>query len=378
MFKNWQVYKRKSFKLTFKLNSKHTNYNCNLLNFTDDLTLTKPQKTSMTKFQKKYNYKLCLIQAVFNTFKTVCWIEPQNVELKKEHKIKHIKPIRWAETYVIHNKQEFEIEAIDNNYIVLTDGKILDLHVVVANFQPNYARTIDSFQGDRITKPFGIVGLKNKHFTVERLNSAIGRAVCKDLVHIDWYDEDRVYQSKQYPKEVIINVEPEISDYSHVLFYGVYDKNDTLMYIGTTTQSIEERMEQHYKDKATDKFHVWLRTVSKDDIVVKSMCGDAMAFDCWGDVEDFEMELVQKHEPLLNTRKHTQRQTIIEIKTPELETMTKEEYDAIKYYKKEEKEIKPHFETIESKKTIRLRFNHNGQRFEKNKSYSKGYDKAKQ
>ena len=150
------------------------------------------------------------------------------------------------------------------------------------------------------------------------------------------------------------------------------------MYIGTTTQSIEERMEQHYKDKATDKFHVWLRTVSKDDIVVKSMCGDAMAFDCWGDVEDFDMELVQKHEPLLNTRKHTQRQEIIEIKTPELETMTKEEYDAIKYYKKEEKEIKPHFETIESKKTIRLRFNHNGQRFEKNKSYSKGYDMAKQ
>ena len=161
-------------------------------------------------------------------------------------------------------------------------------------------------------------------------------------------------------------------------FYGVYDKNDTLMYLGTSTQRIEERMEQHYKDKATDKFHAWLRTVSKDDIVVKSMCGDAMAFDCWGDVEDFEMELVQKHEPLLNTRRYTQRQEIIEIKTPELETMTKEEYDAIKYYKKEEKEIKPHFDTIESNKTIRLRFYHNGQRFEKNKSYGKiGYNKAK-
>ena len=58
--------------------------------------------------------------------------------------------------------------------------------------------------------------------------------------------------------------------------------------------------------------------------------------------------------------------------------MTKEEYDAIKYYQKEEKEIKPHFETIESNKTIRLRFNHNGQRFEKNKGYGKiGYNKAK-
>ena len=60
-----------------------------------------------------------------------------------------------------------------------------------------------------------------------------------------------------------------------MLFYGVYDKTENLMYIGTTTQSIEERMEQHFKNKATDQFHVWLKTVSKDDIVVKSMCGDA-------------------------------------------------------------------------------------------------------
>ena len=64
VFKNWQMYKYKPFEITFKLNSKHTNYYCNLLNFTDELTLTKPQKTSIVKFQKKYNYKLCLLQAV--------------------------------------------------------------------------------------------------------------------------------------------------------------------------------------------------------------------------------------------------------------------------------------------------------------------------
>ena len=74
-----------------------------------------------------------------------------------------------------------------------------------------------------------------------------------------------------------------------------------------------------------------------------------------------------------------QRQEIIEIKTTELETMAKEEFDAIKNYKKEAKELKPHFETIESKKIIRLRFNHNGDRSEKKKSYAKiGYDKAKE
>ena len=38
--------------------------------------------------------------------------------------------MRWAEIYIIHNKQEFEIERIDNNHIVLTDGETLDLQVV--------------------------------------------------------------------------------------------------------------------------------------------------------------------------------------------------------------------------------------------------------
>ena len=142
-------------------------------------------------------------------------------------------------------------------------------------FQTNYARTIDSFQCDKITKPFGIIGLKSQNFTVERLNSAIGRAVCKDLVYIDWYDEERIYSCKEYPNEVMINVEPEISDYSHVLFYGVYDKHGNLIYIGTTTQSIDERVEQQRTDNSTDKFHLWLRTVNKDDVILNSMCGDA-------------------------------------------------------------------------------------------------------
>ena len=245
-----------------------------------------------------------MVQVIFNTFKTVCWIQPQSVEWKREHKVKDIKPIRWSETYKIHNKQEFEIDYVDNNNIVLTDGKTLDLQVIVDCFQPNYARTIDSFQGDKISAPFGIVGLKSAFFTVERLNSAIGRATCKDLVYVDCYDDERIFQSKEYPKEVVLDVAPTVSDYSYVLFYGVYE-DGVLMYIGTTTQSIEERMGQHYTDKSTDKFHEWLRNSHKDDIVVKPMFDDSMAFDCWGDVEDFEMTLVQKHEPRLNTRRKT-------------------------------------------------------------------------
>jgi len=159
------------------------------------------------------------------------------------------------------------------------------------------------------------------------------------------------------------------------------------MYIGSTTQSIDERMNQHFNDDGKDKFHQWSRNIDRDNLDVKpiydvevetnNMFEEPIKFTCWGDIEDFEMELVQKYNPL-NTRRKTNRQEIVEIKEPELkDTLTKEEYDKIKYYKKEEKEIIPHFDDISGSK-IRLRFYYNGEKYEKKLGYVKiGYEKAK-
>ena len=83
------------------------------------------------------------------------------------------------------------------------------------------------------------------------------------------------------------------------------------MHIGTTTQDIDERIEQHFNDNHDDKFHRWLKQINHNDIDVKRIGDAPINFDCWGDVEDYEMSLVQKLKPLLNTRTKTSRQEII-------------------------------------------------------------------
>ena len=209
---------------------------------------------------------------------------------------------KFKETHTFHNKGDFEILEVDNNTITFTNNDILRIQDVDAYFQPHYARTADSFQGDKIKIPFGIIGLKNEHFTAERLNSAIGRATCKDLVYIDHCDENKKSKSKEYPNHVEVNVKPKIEVYSNVWFYTVYHEG-RLMYIGTTTQTIQQRKEQHINDDHDDEFHKWLKTIDHDGVEFESIYDKPMNFDCWGDVEDFEMKLVQDMKPILNTRR---------------------------------------------------------------------------
>ena len=336
------------------------------------------QIVNISKFQKQFNYKLCCVKSVFEIFK-MFWIKSKSVMWKREHKIKGVKPRKFKETHTFHNKAEFEILEVDNNTITFTNNDILRIQDVDAYFQPHYARTIDSFQGDKIKIPFGIIGLKNEHFTVERLNSAIGRATCKDLVYIDYYDENKKFKSKEYPNHVEVIVKPKIEVYSNVWFYTVYHEG-ILMYIGTTTQTIQQRKEQHINDDHDDKFHKWLKTINHEDVEFESIYDKPMNFDCWGDVEDFEMKLVQDMKPILNTRRKTCRQELIKLTEAEInEVMTKEEFNDIKYYKTKEKETTPHFEDFKATHKIRIRFSYEGQRFEHLKGYKKiGYDKAKQ
>ena len=132
----------------------------------------------------------------------------------------------------------------------------------------------------------------------------------------------------------MLDVIPKQNDCSNVSFYAVWYE-DVLMYVGTTTQEIDDRMEQHFKDNHDDKFHQWLKQINHADIVVKRINDAPTKFDYWGDVEDYEMSLVQKRSPLLNTRTKTRRQELIKFTEAEINnTITKEKIDKIKHYDK--------------------------------------------
>ena len=357
--------------------------------------LNEQQIKKIIKFQKRYNYKSWFIKSAFASLKQlwICCGRCHSVNWKIANKIKNIKPFKFHETYTFYNKEEYIIECVNVDKITFTSGHILKTDNVNLYFQPHYARTIDSYQGDKLTIPFGIVGVKSKYFTVERFNSSVGRAINKDLVHIDFYDENRIFEYKTYPNHIMLDVIPKQNDCSNVSFYAVWYE-DVLMYVGTTTQEIDDRMEQHFKDNHDDKFHQWLKQINHADIVVKRINDAPTKFDYWGDVEDYEMSLVQKLSPLLNTRTKTRRQELIKFTEAEINnTITKEKFDKIKHYDKiteaylkniktqltkNSMEIIPHYFNMSNENKIRLTYTHNGVQYQKQLGYVKiGYEKAK-
>jgi hypothetical protein len=313
VFKNWRKFVEHKYIIKVK-GIAQGELDCNLLNHTK---ANGQLKKDIIQFQKKYNHLLCLLKFAFNAMRNNWIVETKDKEWQTSHnKHNYYKPFIYPMAKIdVHNKQEFIISKIaiadDDKYIYTKCGMIFNAKLISESFQPNYARTIDSYQGDKIEIPFCIVGLENQFMIRERLYSAFGRSINKDLIHIDYYNKNRIYKRKQYPDEIIVDVTPN-REQKKVSFYGVWYR-DELMYIGSTAQKIEDRMSQHFDSLENDMFHEWLRATPKEEIILDIVDNNKdLLFDSWADIEDFEMELVQKFNPKLNTRRKTCRQELFD------------------------------------------------------------------
>jgi len=350
------------------------------------LVLTKDQTLNIKKFQMG-NHELYSLVFAFQVWQS----------LTKNKKIKK----KFNEYYRLQNKFTMTIESVnvENQSVNLSDGKSnLPIYLICKYFQPDYARTIDSFQGDKLAMPFGIVGLRKKMATIERLNSAFGRAISKDLISIDHFS-NKQYKFKQYPENVDIDPKPFISKYSHVLFYYIR-YNEKPIQIGSTTQSLDNRWDWHQeqiRQGATDPLHVFMQNVDPSKLDIVSIYEKPIDMGNIRKTEDHEMELVQKYMAehpgsLLNVRKKTKRQNKKrEIKQPpdltkqiDIEKFNKiknskppgEEVQELKGISKLDK-IKPHFREINGNK-LEIQFRINGTPFQKKKGFKKiGIDTAK-
>ena len=141
-------------------------------------------------------------------------------------------------------------------------------------FIPCFASTIDSAQGSRITEPFSIWELDNKYFNLNRVKSAIGRTVNKNVVHLDLQDTDKYFNWHKYADMIIVNPMPKNNDpsYAKTWHYEIV-KNDIIIYVGLTTRTIEERLNEHWKtaqNNPRDTFHNFLINCNKTDITIET------------------------------------------------------------------------------------------------------------
>ena len=372
VFTNWKYYRQRMNK---EYKYKGTRKQIRPLDMDELKTITimkngKPGKKfnqlatrNIDTFYKKHRTELNnLVCDIFNRWRRECTIKIDDDEYINLVP-RHIKEKIYSSKFTVHNKEEFVIESVDtdNQTLTFTNGKALHIDTILKYFIPNYASTIDGYQGDRIDTKFCIMEVNHKHMNLERMNSAIGRSTCKDDVYLSQKRKDK-FEVKKYPDNVMLDPKQKCEGELDMILYGVYF-GDELVYIGTTSRTLEERKIEHLESDRNDKFHKALR----DEVDVEFKVLEQKKFNNLLEAEDYEMEQVRKYNARLNTKRKTCRQELEKDNEPkEKYTMTMKEYNELKYYTDEIK-VNISFTVLEKKQEIRYSYYHRGKKH--NSSY---------
>ena len=211
----------------------------------------------------------------------------------------------------------------------------VDAFTLNQHFIANYASTIDAAQGTRVDVPFSIWEMDHPRFSLNRFNSAVGRAVRADLVHFSNTDTSKQYEWQQYPTHVYLNDKPQNTDkrYKKTIFYII-----TLVLRGvkyyyrghTILRKAEARLEEHLhlsRTHATDRFHKKLAQADHSLVTIETT--HVKHFSSRAEAEYFEMKLLEKDSKtypklMLNTRH--KRKDVKQIKEASVNTITESEY----------------------------------------------------
>ena len=264
----------------------------------------------------------------------------------------------------VKNKRIFVIKSIEGNRVKIESDDIVltvEVYVLYQQFIGNFASTIDSIQGCKITQKYSIWQMDHWLFNLNRLNSAMGRAVSKDLIHFSNPSTTKVYEWQKYKRYVVLKSKPNNIDerYQYTIFYliilcGYY-------YRGHTVKHETVRLEEHFLESMTNptsKFHKRLAITDHSKVTIEVT--ETQCFSNRSQAEYHELNLLQKDiekygkDKMLNTR-HRKKE-VKEIKESIVKTISAEEWKKLE----EGKQVHVSITVDEAKKRIRLRYTLNG------------------
>jgi len=251
--------------------------------------------------------------------------------------------------YGLKNNFQYKITGIDTvndkfNLICINTNEPLynvDLFKILNFFKYSFCFTVDGAQGMKIDEPFCIWEMNNKLFTLNRVISSFGRTTKKDYIHIDLINFNKKFEYHKYPNNIIIK--PQITDidkqYENTNYYNITVNNE-IRYIGLTTGTVENRLNEHWKTAKgnnRDKFHEFLLNCNTETVKINLIETVKHTAKC--DAELYESELIQQYikdgYKLLNTKIETYLNKCKEpIKITENKVkLTLEQYNILKYGK---------------------------------------------
>jgi hypothetical protein len=238
----------------------------------------------------------------------------------------------------VKNKRVYRITHVDGDGLIKMVDVDRDLpywvevHQLYNNFIGNFASTIDGIQGAKIEKSFSIWEMNHKMFNLNRLNSAMGRSIRKDLIHFSNPSSEIRYKWQVYPLNVTAKSKPMNTDerYKHTNFYLVSFELEGIRYYyrGHTVNSASWRLNEHFTSATqnpSSKFHRKLALSAFDKVTIQIT--ETGSFSCRAGAEMHEMHLLEqdlKKYNMLNIR-HRKKE-VKEIQVCDTKQISKEDF----------------------------------------------------
>ena len=126
----------------------------------------------------------------------------------------------------------------------------IPMHIISTLFQPFFASTIAGIPGAKIEQSFSIWEMDKKIFDRNLLNSATGRATCRNHVHFSNTDSTVIYNCAKYRTCVILDSRPchNSSLYHETKLYLVTCKGEPIYRGHTILEHVYDRLKEHWDD----------------------------------------------------------------------------------------------------------------------------------
>jgi len=196
-----------------------------------------------------------------------------------------------------YNGQQFTITSIKGKLIELK-GAIRTITIypsTLAKFKPADARTIHNVQGDTVETRFNIRELDHPRMSRQLLFTALSRARSLDQICLNW--TDRVFEIEMPPTSTL-KLKILERQLQTCRIYRITKPFSNDSYIGFTTQTLEERLQQHYDKPCNSKMRVFLKSgnaeielIAEDQFFTKQ------------EMEAYETTFIQMLKPTLNILK---------------------------------------------------------------------------
>eukprot|EP00760_Papus_ankaliazontas_P003488 PhM_4_TR11616/c3_g1_i8/m.9732 len=174
----------------------------------------------------------------------VCFRKIGKTQEKENYKVCDNMPVILTENLReknMFNSEIYTIQKINKDFVFINNEKI-DMETFKKCFSLGFCVTVYRFQGDSINEPYNIYDCKL--MDKKQLYTALSRTTKYTYVHMENANSKYVIRTNS----ATIQRTSKHLEYENGKIYGIkYNDDENLIYIGSTTQTLEERLEQHLK-----------------------------------------------------------------------------------------------------------------------------------